>query len=115
MYREKEIANLGTLKFLGNLGAVAMFEDYVGESYLERVLVVGKKARIGDIVKLIFFSYKVACKKLDLPIKFTMEDFEDNIGTSLAELSSELFADINKELGIGDEKPEPQKKMKASK
>ena len=115
MYREKEIPNLGTLKFYYNLGAVGMFEDYVGESYVDRIILNPKRAKIGDMIKLLFFSYKVACKKLELPVKFSLEDFEDNIGTILTELSSEMFQDINIALGLNEKEAKEQKKMKVSK
>ena len=115
MYREKEIPNLGAVKFYYNLGAVGMFEDYVNESYVDRILLNPKRAKIGDIVKLLYFSYKVACKKLEIPVKFTMEDFEENTGTLLTELSSEMFADINIALGLNEKEAKEQKKMQVTK
>jgi len=99
-YIEKEINNLGTLKFLGNLGAVALFEDYVGASFLSRF---SAQPRLGDLVKLAFFSYKIACKRLDVVAKYTLDDFEENLGKDAIDVATLVLTEIMKEMGLDGE------------
>jgi hypothetical protein len=103
MYQKRQIGELGTLSFFGGLGAVAHFEDLVNESFLSRFQ--GKTARLGDLIKLVFSCYKVACRRLGEPQKYTLEDFEDNSGKEVIELSTILISDIMKEMGLEEKEP----------
>jgi hypothetical protein len=115
MYRKHKVGTLGELQFLGNFGAVALFEDAVGDSFLSRFS--NTKPRIGDLIKISFYAYKVACKRQEEKQKYSLEDFEDNVGKELIELSGFLLNDMLKELGLDNDQKEetPQKKIAKAK
>ena len=95
MYQKRNIGELGNLEFIGNIGALAEFEDIIGAGFSE-VIKENEVPRLNIMLTFLFACHKVAMARQGKSTDITLEQFKANADFSIMELFSIMLGDAMK-------------------